>query len=121
MWSTWDRLTTVSTSEPTGFKEEDDPDFGWDFSGLRDPSAMRDFMSACDYCLSACSDDDHSLDDEGYDPSRECFHIDQGDHGEDNHLGMPEDDDAPVPASRVEIPRELAMVPVPAGGSGHTA
>jgi hypothetical protein len=116
MWSTWDRLTAVSTYEPTGSEEEDDPDFGWDFSGLRDPSAMRDFMSACDYCLSGYSDDGHSLGDEGYDPSHECFHIDQGDHDEDNHLGMPEDDNAPVPASRVEIPRELAVVPVPAGG-----
>jgi hypothetical protein len=77
---------------------------------------MRDFMSACDYCLSGCSNDDHSLDDEGYDPSRECFHIDQGDHGEDNRLGMPEDDDAPMPVSRVEILRELAVVLVPTGG-----
>jgi hypothetical protein len=99
-----------------GSEEDDDPDFGWDFSGLRDPSAMRDFMSACDYCLSGCSDDDHSLDDEGYGPSRECYHIDQGDHDEDNHIGMPEDDNAPVPASRVEIPRALAVVPVPVGG-----
>jgi hypothetical protein len=73
-------------------------------------------MSACDYCLSGCSDDDHSLDDGDNGPSRECFHIYQGDHSGDNHLGMPEDDDAPVPASRVEIPRELAVVPVPAGG-----
>jgi hypothetical protein len=70
MWSTWDRLTAVSTSGPAGSEKEDDPDFSWDFSGLRDPSAMRDFMSACDYCLSGCSDDDHSLGDEGYDPSR---------------------------------------------------
>jgi hypothetical protein len=116
MWSTWDRLTVVSTSGPAGSEEEDDPDFGWDFSGLRDPSVMRDFMSACDYCLSGCSDDDHSLDNEGYDPCRECFHINQGDHDEDNHLGMPEDDDAHVPASRVEIPREIAVVQVPAGG-----
>jgi hypothetical protein len=116
MWSTWDRLTTVSTSGLVGSEEEDGLDFGWDFSGLCDPSAMRDFMSACDYCISGCSDDDHSLDDEGYGPSRECFHIDQGDHDEDNHLGMPEDDDAPVPASRIEIPRELAVVQVPAGG-----
>jgi hypothetical protein len=116
MWSFWDRLTAASTYGPVGSEEEDDPDFGWDFSGLRDPSAMRDFMSACDYCLSGCSDDDHSLGDEGYDPSRECFHVDQGDHNKDNHLGMPEDDNAPVPASRVEIPRELAVVPVPAGG-----
>jgi hypothetical protein len=34
MWSTWDLLTTVSTSGPTGSEEEDDPDFSWDFSGL---------------------------------------------------------------------------------------
>jgi hypothetical protein len=118
MWSTWDRLTTVSTYGPTGSEEEDDPDFGWDFSGLRDPCAMRDFMSACDYCLSGYSDDDHSLGDEGYDPARECFHNDQGDHDEDDHLGMPENNDAPAPASRVEIPRELAVVRVPAGGQG---
>jgi hypothetical protein len=118
MWSTWDLLTVASTSGPAGSEEEDDPDFSWDFSGLRDPSAMRDFMFACDHCLSGYSDDGHSLDDEGYDPSRECFHIEQRDHDEDNHLSMPGNDDAPVPASRVEIPRELTMVRVPAGGQG---
>jgi hypothetical protein len=118
MWSTWDLLTAASTSGPVGSEEDDDPDFGWDVSELCDPSAMRDFMSACDHCLSGCSDDGHSLGDEGYDPSRECFHVDQGDHDEDNHLGMPENDDASVPASRVEIPRELAVVRVPAGGQG---
>jgi hypothetical protein len=32
MWSTWDRLTAVSTSGPVGSEEEDDPDFSWDFS-----------------------------------------------------------------------------------------
>jgi hypothetical protein len=116
MWSTWDLLTAASISGPAGSKEEDDPDFGWDFSGLSDPSAMRDFMFACDYCLSGYSNDGHSLGDEGYDPTRKCFHIDQGDPDEDDHLGMPGDDDAPVPASRVEIPRELAVVRVPAGG-----
>jgi hypothetical protein len=116
MWSTWDRLTTVSTYGPPGFEEEDDPDSGWDFSGLRDPSAMGDFMTACDYYLSGCSDDGHSLDDEGCGPSRECFHVDLGDRDESNHLGMPEDDDPPGPASRVDISRELAVVPVPAAG-----
>jgi hypothetical protein len=121
MWSTWDRLTTVSTYGPPGSKEEDDPDSGWDFSGLRDPNAMRDFMTACDYCLSSCSDDGHSLDDEGCGPSRECFHVDLVDRNEGNHLGMPEDNDPPGPASRVDIPWELVVVPVPAGGSGHTA
>jgi hypothetical protein len=116
MWSSWDRLTAVSTYGPPGSEEEDDPDSGWDFSELRDPSAVRDFMTACDYCLSGRSDDGHSLDDKGCGPSRECFHIDLGDRDEGNHLGMPEDDDPPRPASRVDIPRELAMVPVPAGG-----
>jgi hypothetical protein len=82
---------------------------------------MQDFMSACDYCLSGCSDDGRSLDDEGYDPSRECFHIDQGDHDEDDCLGMPENDDAPAPTSRVEISRELAVVRVPVGVRTHSS
>jgi hypothetical protein len=75
-------------------------------------------MLACDHCLFGCSGDDHNLDDEGYDPSHECFHIDQGDHDEDNHLGMLEDDDAPMPASRVDIPWDLAVVQAHAGGQG---
>jgi hypothetical protein len=114
MWSSWDRLTTISTYGPPGSEEEDGPDSGWDFSGLHDSGAMRDFMAACDYCLSGCSDDGHSLVNKGYGPSRECFHIDLGDLDEGNHLGMPEND--PGPTSRVDIPRELAVVPVPAGG-----
>jgi hypothetical protein len=116
MRSSWDRLTAVSTSGPTGSEERDDPNSGWDFSGLRDPSAMRDFMTACDYCLSGCSNDSHSHDDEGCGPSHECFHVDLGDRDKGNHLGMPEDDNPPGPASRVDIPRELAVVPVPVGG-----
>jgi hypothetical protein len=116
MWSTWDRLTAVSTYGPPGSEEEDEPDSGWDFSGLRAPSAMRDFMTACDYCLSDCSDDGHNLDNEGCGPSHECFHINLGGLNEGNHLGMPEDDDPPRPAPRVDILRELAVVPVPAGG-----
>jgi hypothetical protein len=99
-----------------GSEEEDDPDSGWDFSGLHDPSAMRDFVTACDYCLSDCSDDGHSLDDESCGPSRESFHFDLGDHDEGNHLGMPEHDDPPGPAPSVDIPRKLAVVLVPAGG-----
>jgi hypothetical protein len=118
MWSTWDLLTVTSTSGPTGPEEEDDPDFSWDFSELRDPKAMRDFMFACEHCLSSDSDDGHSLDDEGYDPTRECFHIDQEDHDGDNHLGMPRNNDAPAPASRVEITRELAKTRAPTGGQG---
>jgi hypothetical protein len=116
MWSSWDRLTAVSTYGPPGSDEDDELDSGWDFSGLHAPSAMRDFMTACDYCLSDCSDDGHSLDNEGGGPSRECFHVDLGGLDEGNHLSMPEDDDPPRPAPRVDILRELAVVLVPAGG-----
>jgi hypothetical protein len=116
MWSTWDQLMVVSTYGPPGSKEEDGPDSDWDFSGLCNLSAMRDFMTACNYCLSDCSDDGHSLGDEGCGPSRECFHVDLGGHDKGNHLGMPEDDDPPGPAPRVDILQELAVVPVPAGG-----
>jgi hypothetical protein len=77
---------------------------------------MRDFMTACDYCLSDCSDSSHSLSDKDCGPSRECFHVDLGGLNEGNHLGMPEDGDPPRPAPRVDILRELAVVPVPAGG-----
>jgi hypothetical protein len=116
MWSTWDRLTVVSTYGPPGSEEENEPDTGWDFSGLSNPSAKRDFMAACDYCLSDCSDDGHSLDDEDCGPSRECFHVDLGGLNEGNHLSMSEDGDPPWPMPRVDILWELAMVPVPAGG-----
>jgi hypothetical protein len=116
MRSPWDRLTVVSTYGPLGFEEDDKPDSGWDFSGLDNPSAMRDFMTACDYCLSDCSDSSHSLGDEDCGPSRECFHVDLGGPDEGNHLGMPEDSDPPRSAPRVDILRELAVVPVPVGG-----
>jgi hypothetical protein len=77
---------------------------------------MQGFMTACDYYLSDCSDTSHSLGDEDCGPSRECFHVDLGGLDEGNHLGMPEDGDPPRPAPRVDILRELAVVPVPAGG-----
>jgi hypothetical protein len=116
MRSPWDRLTAVSTYGPSGSEEDDEPDFCWDFSGLGNPSAMRDFMTACDYCLSDCSDGSRSLGDEDCGPSRECFHVDLGGPGEGNHHGMPENGDPPRPAPRIDILRELAVVPVPTGG-----
>jgi hypothetical protein len=73
-------------------------------------------MTACDYCLSDCSDGSRSFGDEDCSPSRECFHVDLGGPGKGDHLGMPENGDPPRPAPRVDILRELAMVPVPAGG-----
>jgi hypothetical protein len=91
MRSPWDRLTAVLTYGPLGSEEDDEPDSGWDFSGLDNPSAMRDFMTACDYCLSDCSDSSHRLSNEDCGPSRECFHIDLGGLDEGNHLGMLED------------------------------
>jgi hypothetical protein len=114
--SPWDRLTNVSTYGPSGSEEDDMPDLCWDFSGLGNPSAMRDFMTACDYCLSDCSDGSRSLGDEDCGPSREYFHVDLGGPPEGNHLGMPEDGDLPRSVPRVDILRELAVVPVPAGG-----
>jgi hypothetical protein len=116
MRSPWDRLTAVSTYGPSGSEEDDEPDFCCDFSRLGNPSAMRDFMTACDYCLSDCSDGSRSLGDEDCGPSRECFHIDLGGPGEGNHLGIPENGDPPRPAPRIDILRELAVVPIPAGG-----
>jgi hypothetical protein len=114
--SPWDRLTAVSSYGPSGSEEDGEPDLCWDFSGLGNPSAMRDIMTACDYCLSDCSNGSRSLDDEGCGPSRECFHVDLGGPGEGNHLGMPENGDLPRPVPRVDILRELAVVLVPAGG-----
>jgi hypothetical protein len=116
MRSPWDRLTNVSTYGPSRSEEDDEPDFCWDFSGLGNPSAMRDFMTACDYCLSDCSDGSRSLGDKECGPSRECFHVDLGGPSEGNHLGISENGDLPRPVPRVDILRELAVVPVPAGG-----
>jgi hypothetical protein len=114
--SPWGRLTAVSSYGPLGSEEDGEPDLCWDFFGLGNPSAMRDFMTACDYCLSDCSDGSRSLGDEDCGPSRECFHVDLGGPDEGNHLGMPENGDLPRPVPRVDILRELAVVPVPAGG-----
>jgi hypothetical protein len=116
MRSPWDRLTAVSTYGPSSSEEDNETDFCWDFSGLGNPSAMRDFMTACDYCLSDCSDGSRSFGDEDCGPIRECFHVNLGGPKEGNHLGIPENGDPPRPAPRVDILRELAVVPVPARG-----
>jgi hypothetical protein len=115
MRSPWDRLMAVSTYGPSGSEEDDEPDFCWDFSGLGNPSAMRDFMTACDYFLSDCSDGSSSFGNEDCGPSRECFHVDLGGPSEGNHLGIPENGDPPRPSPRVDILRELAVVLVHAG------
>jgi hypothetical protein len=48
MRSPWDRLTAVSTYGPPGSEEDDEPDSGWDFSGLDNPSAMREVQARLD-------------------------------------------------------------------------
>jgi hypothetical protein len=110
-------VQSVPDATPSPSVDQEVPsDSGWDFSGLGNSSAMRDFMTACDYCLSDCSDDSHSLGDKDCGPSHECFHVDLEGLDEGNHLGMPEDGDPSRPAPRVDILRELAVVPVPVRG-----
>jgi hypothetical protein len=50
--------------------EDNDGWAGADFSGLRNPEGLRQFIGAFDY-LFECPDSDE----ENYDPSRECFHM----------------------------------------------
>jgi hypothetical protein len=61
-------------------------------------------MFACDHCLSGDSDDGHSLDDEGYDPTRECFHIDQEEHDGDNQTSREDSLD------QLEEARDIALL-----------
>jgi hypothetical protein len=119
--SPWDRLTAVSTYGPSGSEEDGEPDLCWDFSGLGNPNVVRDFMTACDYCLSDCSDGSRSLGDEDCGPSHECFHVDLGGPSEGNHLGIPENGDPPRPVPGVDILQELVVVPVPVGVMTHSS
>jgi hypothetical protein len=77
-------------------KEEDGPSFGLDFSGLRDPESMLQFLYACDEMLSK-SLEGYSTAGEGYDPTRECLHIDLEIPDEGDHLDMPQEGDQPPP------------------------
>jgi hypothetical protein len=81
--STLGLLATSPNSEYVGSKAEDDLGPGLGFSGLRHPGAMRHFLSTCDYYLSNGSND-YNSDDEGYDPTWECFHAEHEEHGEGN-------------------------------------
>ena len=59
---------------------EDEAWAGADFSGLRDPKAMRRFLAASDYCFGYSDSNDEGT----YDPTRECFHIGLGMPGANN-------------------------------------
>ena len=75
-----DFSTTTSTHTHTDSSEEDEAWAGADFSGLRDPEAMRRFLAAIDYCFGYSDSDDEGT----YDPTRECFHIGLGMPGASN-------------------------------------
>jgi hypothetical protein len=80
-------------------KEEDGLSFDLDFSGLRDPKSMLQFLYVCDEMLSKSSEG-YSSSGEGYDLTRECLHIDSEIPEEVYHLSMPQEDDWPPPCDR---------------------
>jgi hypothetical protein len=69
-----DLIVTTSTHTHTDSSEEDEAWARADFSGLRDPEAMRRFLAASDYCFGYSDSDDEGT----YDPTRECFHVELG-------------------------------------------
>jgi hypothetical protein len=68
--ATLELLATTSVTSSTDSTEDSDGWAGADFSRLRNPGALRQFMGVYDY-LFDCPDSDE----EYYDPSRECFHV----------------------------------------------
>ena len=54
--------------------DEDEAWPGVDFSGLHDPRALRQFLTASDYCFGYSDSDGEGT----YDPTRECFHVGLG-------------------------------------------
>jgi hypothetical protein len=107
----------VDLLEPSGYQDSEEEDGlgpGLDFSGLHDPRAMGHFLSACDSLLSDGSND-YSSDDEGYDPTRECFRIGHEEHDEGNELGMPREANAPAPAPHAGETREQGATQTPMG------
>ena len=69
-----DFSTTTSTHTHTDSSKEEETWARVNFSGLRDPEAMRRFLAASDYCFGYSDSDDEGT----YDPTRECFHIGLG-------------------------------------------
>ena len=69
-------IVTTPIHPHSDSSEEDEAWVGTDFSGIRDPEAMRHFMIASDYCFGHSDSDGE----DAYNPTRECFHI---------RLGMP--------------------------------
>jgi hypothetical protein len=95
--------------------EEDGSGPGRDFSELRDPEAMLHLPFACDKLLSDGSNN-YNTNEEGHDPTRECFHAGHEEHDERNQLGMPWEDDAPPP--HTGEPREQGDAQTPRESHG---
>ena len=87
-----DLIATTLTHTHAESSEEDEAWARADFSGLRDPEAMRRFMAASDYCFGYSDSDDEGT----YDSTRECFNIE---------LGMPSVSDEDEGAGDATPPR----------------
>ena len=68
---TLDLDATTSTHTHADSSKEDEAWAGANFSGLRDPEAMRRFLAVSDYCFGYSNSDDEGT----YNPTRECFHV----------------------------------------------
>jgi hypothetical protein len=77
-------------------EEEDGLGRGLDFSRLCDPEAMLQFLFACDELLSDGLDG-YNIDEEGYDPTRESFHVGHEEHAKGDQLDMPREGNTPPP------------------------
>ena len=73
-----------------------------DYSGVRDPDALRTFQLAMAYCLN-CSEDSSEGD---FDPSRECFMVDLADEQNDNAPSNDGDAGADARAKQPVVPPE---------------
>jgi hypothetical protein len=71
-----------------------------DYSGVRDPDALRLFQLATAYCLT-CSEDSSEGD---FDPSRECFMADLADEQNDNAPSNDVDGGADAQANQPVVP-----------------
>ena len=78
--SALDLIATTPTHAHANSSKEDEAWARADFSGLRDPEAMRRLMVVSDYCFGYSDFDDEGT----YDPTRECFHIVLGMPGANN-------------------------------------
>jgi hypothetical protein len=68
--ATLELLATTSVTSSVDSMEDSDGWAGADFSGFCKPEGLRQFMGACHYLF-----DCPNSDEDGYDPSRECFHM----------------------------------------------